>query len=90
VDYELDPLISRYTLLVMLDASREHYSSNTALVGEPVATRPAWSAILNPDFVQRIGLAERYRAWRQHQPGLAKSEREATTVYSLGSTSIRA
>jgi asparagine synthase (glutamine-hydrolysing) len=38
--------------------------------------RPVWTTPLNPNFVQRIGLRERYRDWKRTQPGLAQTERE--------------
>jgi len=38
--------------------------------------QPKWSANLNPDFVERIGLEERYRAWRQAQHHSGQTERE--------------
>jgi asparagine synthase (glutamine-hydrolysing) len=73
--YKLDPVISRskvlsYGLRTWRGLRRQGRWSHRLS-----ANRPAWQAILNPDFVERIGLAERYRAWQQAQAASARSER---------------
>lgn len=70
--YGLDPMISRSRALKLtrriwriLHRRRES------------ANRPAWSANLNPVFVQTIDLAERRNALRQAGPNPPRTERES-------------
>jgi len=74
--YELQPIISRSPALqqgwrlwqaVRQQASRWHKSSDI---------RPAWAALIHPEFVHRIGLADRFQVWQRNQPALAQGERE--------------
>jgi asparagine synthase (glutamine-hydrolysing) len=41
-----------------------------------VASQASWEPFIAPNFVQRTGLAERYRSSQQHRPELALEERE--------------
>jgi len=74
--YRLDPLISgsqtlklvrRIWRAVAWEAYRRRHQS---------ADRPAWSATLNPNFIQRLSLVERYQALRHAKSGPPQTERE--------------
>jgi asparagine synthase (glutamine-hydrolysing) len=74
--YRLDPMISRSRALRLVQRIWRALLRRVLRGRNQSADRPPGSAILNPDFVQRIGLTERYQAWRQTQPGSAQDERE--------------
>ena len=76
VRYKLRSIAARYRYLSPLSRllkgllRRGGFGHSSA-----IGTAP-WKSALDPDFVQRTGLKERYKAWWQAHPGLAPSERE--------------
>lgn len=74
--YGLAPLNSRFQALKLVRRIWRTLLRRAQGGGNQSIDRPAWSANLNPDFVQRIGLFERYQAWRQAESGLAQNERQ--------------
>lgn len=75
--YGLDPLISRFQVLKLVRRIWRALLRRVRRGRNQSTDRPAWNANLNPDFVQRIGLAERYQAWRQAESASAQNERES-------------
>jgi asparagine synthase (glutamine-hydrolysing) len=73
--YKLDPLLSRPRGLKRVQDISRALLQRAGLVDSP-SDQVSWRAIVNRDFAQRIGLAERYRAWCRAQPSGAKSERQ--------------
>ena len=74
--YGLNPTISKHRPLKLMRRIWQALSQLVHREGNQSDDRPAWSAILNPEFVQRIGLVERYQAWRQVQGNWGQNERE--------------
>jgi asparagine synthase (glutamine-hydrolysing) len=73
--YGLDPAFSRYQPLKQVRRGWRALRKRM-LRGNPGEQRPAWRAILNPNFAQRINVSGRRKVWWQAQPGAAQTERE--------------
>jgi asparagine synthase (glutamine-hydrolysing) len=73
--YKLDPLISGSKMLSYAHRRWRGLRPQGLWRQQPADNRPAWRAMLKPDFLQRTGLTERYRAWQQAEAASTCSER---------------
>lgn len=74
--YRLEPLTSRSKPLKLVWRIWQALVRRVWRKDNRSTERPAWDTNLNPDFVQRVGLTERYQAWRQAKSGSTQNERE--------------
>ncbi|MGH7770352.1 MAG: lasso peptide isopeptide bond-forming cyclase [Candidatus Binatia bacterium] len=74
--YGLDPMISRSKVLSLSRRIWQALLRRIPHRGSRPENRPAWSAILNPTFVQAIDLAERRKALSRGRPNAPRTERE--------------
>jgi asparagine synthase (glutamine-hydrolysing) len=71
--YGLSPMLGKFRLR---STSLGRLVARSSSAERKAATRPAWRALVRPEFIERTNLAERYDAWRRKQPSAARSERE--------------
>jgi asparagine synthase (glutamine-hydrolysing) len=73
--FKLDPFVSRHQGLQRLQGFSRALLQRVRF--DHLQPDPSsWKSLVNPDFAQRIGLAERYRSWGRVQPGAAQRERQ--------------
>jgi len=73
--YGLDPLISRSQTLQLARRIRQVVRQRVQSKGNP-PDPPWWCANLNPDFVQHLGLSERYQAGQEEWVTNPQTEKE--------------
>jgi asparagine synthase (glutamine-hydrolysing) len=88
--YGINPIVSRYRFLRLLQRTWQALTQLTSR--QRGQSAPTWSAILNAEFVQRIGLEERYQAWKKVQSNFGQDERERhyRNIATQGLTSFAA
>ena len=77
--YELEPALARSQVgyRAWQALLRRFAPGDSQAAGRPIPKGHAvWNTTLKPEFVQRIGLVERYQTWQKNQPGAAPNERE--------------
>jgi len=74
--YGLDPMIARSKALRLAQRIWQAVLRRIPKPGGRSQNRPAWNAILNPDFVRHIDLAERRKAFGQGRTNTPRTERE--------------
>jgi asparagine synthase (glutamine-hydrolysing) len=84
--FGLEPTVSRHRSLRLLLRAKKILTPLFRPQNNPPPSSPAWSKLLNPDFVARIGLGERYQTWRKTQGhmGLAERERHYRNIAAQG------
>jgi asparagine synthase (glutamine-hydrolysing) len=84
--FGLAPTISRHRFLRLLLRVGKGFKQFLRPQTDPPPSPPAWSNLLNPDFVARIGLEERYQIWKKTQGhmGLAERERHYQNIATQG------
>ncbi|MBW4612040.1 MAG: lasso peptide isopeptide bond-forming cyclase [Desmonostoc vinosum HA7617-LM4] len=90
--YGIKPTIAKYPVLKRLQQSWKSLTHSKRDQNPQSPSRPAWSAILNPEFVERIGLEKRRQAWQQIQSHFGQDERERhyRNIATQGLTSFAA
>ncbi|MBD6615043.1 lasso peptide isopeptide bond-forming cyclase [Komarekiella sp. 'clone 1'] len=74
--YGIKPAFSKYPPLRLFQRSWQAFTRLGSRQDNQSANQPAWSATLNAEFVQRVGLQERYQAWQKIQSNFGQNERE--------------
>ena len=74
--YGINPVISKSKILRTLRRIWRSMNRRDARIGTQSTKQAERFPLLNPDFVRRTDLEQRYKAWRKTQPLSARSERE--------------
>lgn len=84
--FGLAPTVSRHASLRLLLRAKKRLTAIFRPQNNPPPGPPAWNKRLDPDFVARSGLEERYQTWKKTQGhmGLAERERHYRNITAQG------